>query len=133
MNQQLIKYIQFCIVGFSGMAVDMFFLWLLVDVFSWNLTLSKVSAAELALLNNFLWNDYWTFKKESISGDVKWIVRLLKFHLICLVGMALSVVLLNVFVFGLGWGIYISNFLAIVISSFWNYFMNLKWNWKGCV
>jgi dolichol-phosphate mannosyltransferase len=28
----------------------------------WGLTRSKIIAAEVAVLNNFLWNDLWTFR-----------------------------------------------------------------------
>jgi putative flippase GtrA len=43
--------------------VDMTVLYLLHDPSSlgWALTRSKVVAAELAIVNNFFWNDRWTF------------------------------------------------------------------------
>ena len=41
------RYTKFCVVGVTGMAVDMAILWLLADPsrLGWNLTLSKVIAA----------------------------------------------------------------------------------------
>ncbi len=58
------RYVQFCLVGASGVAVDMFLIFLLASPagLGWSLSLSKVIAAEVALLNNFIWNDLWTFR-----------------------------------------------------------------------
>ena len=58
------RYVRFCLVGGSGVAVDMGIIWLLADprMLGGNLSLSKVIAAEVAICNNFLWNDVWTFR-----------------------------------------------------------------------
>lgn len=58
------KYVKFCLVGGSGVAVDMLVLHALASPrwLGWDLTLSKVLAAEVAICNNFLWNDVWTFR-----------------------------------------------------------------------
>ena len=39
-------------------------LFLLSDptMLGWGLTRSKLIAAEMAIINNFLWNDRWTFR-----------------------------------------------------------------------
>jgi len=39
----------------------MLILWLLKSRVGWPLILSKLVAAEVAIANNFLWNDLWTF------------------------------------------------------------------------
>ncbi len=59
-----LQYVKFCLVGGSGVAVDMLVLHFLASPgwLGWNLTLSKVIAAEVAMFNNFLWNDGWTFR-----------------------------------------------------------------------
>jgi dolichol-phosphate mannosyltransferase len=54
-----------------------------------------------------------------------------RFHLICLAGMVWGVVLLRAQVEGLGWNVYLANFLAIVLVSLWNFGLNLKFGWKG--
>src|SRR5438067_1597346 len=62
------RYAQFCIVGGSGVILDMGVLYLLADpsTLGWNLTLSKVIAAEVAIFNNFLWNELWTFRDVTV-------------------------------------------------------------------
>jgi dolichol-phosphate mannosyltransferase len=128
------RYVQFCLVGGSGLAVDMAILWLLADtaMLGWNLNLSKVVAAEVAIVNNFAWNDLWTFRGLGVERSLWWsrLLRFAKFNLICLAGIALSVALLNAQVRWLGMNVYLANFISIVTVSVWNFLMNLKFGWK---
>jgi dolichol-phosphate mannosyltransferase len=128
------RYAQFCVVGGSGVIVDMGIIWLLASpsALAWDLTVSKVIAAEVALINNFVWNEVWTFRELSAAraGWLQRLSRLLRFNLICAAGIGLSVVLLNVQVYGLGWNVYLSNFIAIVLVSIWNFLLNLKFGWS---
>ena len=52
-----------------------------------------------------------------------------KFNLICLAGIAISIVLLDGQVHFLHLNIYLANLIAIVIASLWNFWMNLKFGW----
>lgn len=128
-----LRYGQFCAVGLTGIVVDMGVLHLLaVGAFlGLNLSLSKAVAAEVALLNNFIWNELWTFRGYGIGGWRKRWLRLLKFNLICLSGIGLSVLLLNLQVKGLGWNLYASNLIAIVVVSVWNFWLNWRFGWSS--
>lgn len=127
------RYVQFCVVGATGVFVDMGVIYLFADpkMLNWNLTSSKLIAAQVALINNFVWNELWTFRELAAarSGWPQRLVRLLKFNLICAAGIGLSVLLLNVQVYGLGMNVYLSNFIAIVLVSLWNFLLNLKFGW----
>ncbi len=128
------KYIRFCLVGGSGVIVDMGILFLLASpgMLGWNLTLSKVIAAEVAIVNNFFWNDIWTFR-DTVSKECakySWLGRLLKFNLICLSGIAISVGLLNLQVYIFHIDMYIANFVSIVLVSLWNFIISMKLGWK---
>ncbi len=133
------RFLRFGIVGFSGVFVDMAVLYLLSDptTLGWGLTRSKVIAAEVAIVNNFLWNDAWTFADMS-SGQRGWqkrFKRFLKFNLVCLGGVGLNVLLLNVMFNFLGFnsfpsGRYVANLIAIAIVTVWNFWLNLKLSWR---
>ncbi len=129
-----LQYVKFCLVGGSGVVVDMGVLHFLASPgwLGWNLTLSKVLAAEVAMFNNFLWNDGWTFRygqgKERCNWR-SWFRRLAKFNLICTAGIVLSVGLLNLQVHWLGVNVYLANFVSIVAVSFWNFFLNRRFGW----
>src|SRR5256885_17093886 len=63
-SERVLQFVKFCLVGGSGTMVDMGVLFLLADprMLGWNVTISKLCAAEIALLSNFTWNELWTFK-----------------------------------------------------------------------
>src|SRR3989442_6730724 len=117
------RYTKFCIVGGSGVVVDMGIIWLLASpsTVGCNLTLSKVIAAEVAIFNNFVWNDIWTFRGLR-AEQTRWLgplLSFLRFNLVCLAGIAFSVLLLNVQVYWLHLNVYLANFISIVLVSVW--------------
>jgi dolichol-phosphate mannosyltransferase len=128
------RFLRFGLVGLSGVFIDMTILYLLSDptTWHWGLTTSKVIASELAIINNFLWNDQWTFRDISSRqpGQYQRLKRFIKFNLICLLGLFFNVLLLNVFFDGFGMNRYLANLLAIIIVTLWNFWINLKLSWR---
>jgi dolichol-phosphate mannosyltransferase len=132
------RFLQFGLVGLTGVVVDMGLLYLLSDptMMGWGLTRSKIIASELAIVNNFLWNDAWTFG-DIARHQQSWVLkfkRFTKFNLVCLMGLTLNVILLNLmfnFLFAnFTWGRYAANLIAIAIVTFWNFWINLKLSWR---
>lgn len=128
------RYVRFGSVGATGVVVDMSVLFLLSapKMLALNLSLSKALAAEIALVNNFVWNELWTFGDISVAQNHlrARLGRFGKFNLICLAGIGLSIVLLNVQVQILGMNVYLANLVAIVLASLWNFVLNLKFSWN---
>jgi putative flippase GtrA len=131
---RVIQFVKFCLVGGTGALVDMTVLFLLADpkTLALNITLSKVLAAEVAMLNNFAWNEIWTFRQTSGARAYHegWFHRLLKFNAICGCGIGLAVLFLNLFHTWLGWNLYASNFTAVMLVTLWNFGMNAGLNWS---
>src|SRR5919109_2484480 len=127
------RFPRFAVVGFTGVLVDMGLLFLLSDsrAFGWGLTRSKVLAAEAAIVNNFLWNDAWTFGDlaKKLGGGRARLKRFAKFNLICAMGLALSVLLLSLQVDILHVNRYVANGVAIVLVTAWNFWMNKAFSW----
>jgi dolichol-phosphate mannosyltransferase len=114
--------------------VDMVILYLIHTTFGFPLTRSKIVAAEIAILNNFLWNDAWTFADVSLRqrGWSARLKRFIKFNLICLGGLILNVLMLNLvynLIFGQRWA-YLANLIAIGLVTIWNFWLNLKLSWR---
>ena len=128
------RFLKCGLVGLSGVFVHMAIFYLLSDAstLGWGLTRSKVIAAEVAVLNNFLWNDLWTFRDlaQQQSGWRKLIKRFVKFNLICLVGIGLNLIILNLLYNYFGVNKYIANLIAIAIVTVWNFWFNLKLSWR---
>ncbi len=127
-------FFRFALVGLSGVFIDMAVLYLLHTGLGLPLTRSKILAAEVAILNNFVWNDLWTFAAISRSqrGWGARFKRFLKFNMICLAGLVLNVLALNLIynlIFGQRWA-YVANLLAIGLVTVWNFWLNLKLSWR---
>ena len=113
--------------------VDMGVLFLLSDprTLSWGLSLSKTLAAETAIVNNFIWNDIWTFQ-DLAAANIGWSARarrFARFNLVCLAGIGINVLLLTVQVHLLRMNVYLANLVAIFLVSVWNFWMNLRFGW----
>ncbi len=126
------KFVRFGIVGFSGVFVNMGVLYVLRDIVNWELTRSLIIAAELAIISNFLWNDLWTFGDISKRqpGNRQRLKRLLKFNTICLMGLILNVLLVNLMFNVFGMNAYLANLIAIVAVTLWNFWINMKLSWR---
>jgi dolichol-phosphate mannosyltransferase len=127
-------FVRFCMVGSFGVLVDMLTLYLLSDpsTLHWGLTRSKIIGAELALISNFLMNDAWTFASRigANRGARAKFQRFLKFNVVCSLGLALNILILNVLFNWFGTNRYVANAIAIVLVTVWNYSLNLKLGWR---
>jgi dolichol-phosphate mannosyltransferase len=128
------RLVRFGLVGISGVFVDMTLLYLLSDptTLGLPLNLGKSIAAEIAIFNNFLWNDAWTFGDLSSSqkGMQKQFKRFLKFNFVCLAGLVLNLLTFDVLVYLLSVNPYLANLIAIAIVTVWNFWLNLKLSWR---
>ena len=75
-----IKIIKFGIVGFTGFIVNYIALRLLRN-YGLTETLSWTFSTELAIVNNFIFNNIWTFKDQEIKGIKQTIFKFLQFNL----------------------------------------------------
>jgi len=125
------RFIKFSSVGLSGMVVNLGLLWLLTTyVFGEKLyMLAAAISIEASVVNNFYWNDVWTFRdKRKRNGNV--IVRLLKFHLSRLLGISTNLAFLYLLTEYLMLYYLLSNIFAIGAGMLVNYLTSDKWVWR---
>jgi dolichol-phosphate mannosyltransferase len=134
LNFPLGLFLRFGLVGLSGVFIDMTILYLLSDpsTLALPLTRSKILAGEIAICNNFFWNDAWTFadvstRQMELHQRLK---RFLKFNVICLAGLLINVVVLNLVFNCLVHNRYLANLVAIAVATVWNFWVNLKLSWR---
>ncbi len=63
-------FIKFAIVGFSGTVIDFLFYNLFIKVFGISPGPAKVFSAEIAIVNNFIFNNFWTFKNRNTNTSL---------------------------------------------------------------
>lgn len=125
-------FIRFAVVGLGGVAVDMGVFALLHKPLGLALTPSAMLSTEIAIINNFLWNDVCTFsdvsqEQQSISQRLQ---RFFKFNLICFLGLILNSLIVNWLFYRFGVNEYIAKLVAIACVTLWNFWLNLKLNWQ---
>jgi dolichol-phosphate mannosyltransferase len=126
------RLLTFLAVGLSGVVIDQAVLYLLRHYLHLPLTRSKLVSAELAIVNNFLWNDRWTFGDLSRLqlGNRQKFRRFIKFNMVCLLGLVLNVLILNGIYNFLWRNEYVANFIAIAMVTVWNFWINVKLSWR---
>ncbi|MEH1907802.1 MAG: glycosyltransferase [Nostoc sp.] len=126
------RFLRFGLVGLSGVFVDLTVFYLLRTVIHLGLTRSTILSAGVAIINNFLWNDLWTFgdisqKQRDPHQRFK---RFLKFSAICLAGVILQALIINFLYNVLGINEYLAKLMAIAVATIWNFWINLKLSWR---
>lgn len=122
------RLLKFVLVGTSGVGVNTVVLYLGHEVGGLPLLLASVLAVETAIISNFLWNNLWTFSQSSFTWR-----RLLKFNLVSLGGLVITVVVLYTLVQYFALHYLIANLLAIGAATIWNFLLNSLWTWGGAL
>ncbi len=81
--------VKFGLVGFTGTVVDFFFYKVFINSLGFTPATAKGVSAEIAILNNFLLNNFWTFRYRKTKTNI-W-QKLGIFNLVSLGGLVLGV------------------------------------------
>jgi dolichol-phosphate mannosyltransferase len=120
--------LKFAAVGISGVGVNSFFLWFFTDVAKIHYMISSPMAVELAVLSNFLLNNYWTFRDADNRSSFA--ARMLKFHVTAAGGFVINYLFLVGLTELAGMYYLLSNLVGILAGFLWNYAVNVKWTWR---
>ena len=118
----ILRWLKFNLVGWMGVLIQLAVLTVLSAWLDVHYLLATMLAVEAALVHNFLWHQRWTWAdRPRTSRSGTWF-RLAKFNAtngaISLLG---NLVLMHVFVGGLGFPVLGANLLAIGICSLVNF------------
>jgi dolichol-phosphate mannosyltransferase len=123
------RVFKFGLVGISGIVVNLGILYFLVEFLLVNKDLASTVAIEFAILNNFLWNDLWTFPSdENRKLPNRW-HRLVAFNIVSAGGALIN---LGIFVILTKWfAVYYmaAQFIGILIGFIWNFMVNRRFTW----
>lgn len=116
----ILKFLKFCVVGFSGMVVDFGTTWLCKEKLGWNKYVSNSIGFVLAATNNYLWNRLWTFQSTNTNIPVEYG----KFFLISIIGLGINNLVVFLLHGKLKMNFYLAKLLAIGVVTIWNFTMN---------
>jgi len=128
MNKPLKTFIKYGIVGISGTIISMSVLYTLTDIFNIYYLISGLIAIEISLLNNFFWNDRWTFLHNNNMNSVH--IRLIDYHIVSLAGALINIMFLYILTSWIGLYYLLSNLIAIMGVFIINYIINTRITWK---
>lgn len=118
----ILKFLKFCIVGFSGMVVDFGFTWLCKEKFKWNKYVSNSIGFVLAATNNYIWNRWWTFQSDNTNIPIEYG----KFLMISVIGLGLNNLVIYLLHEKLNLNFYLAKLIAIGAVTIWNFVMNYR-------
>jgi putative flippase GtrA len=90
------------------------------------LVIASILSTEMAIVNNFCWNDRWTFGRRHLSLN-----RFALFNLVSLAGLVITTSTLWLLVRHLGFYYLAANLLGIALATAWNFVANSLWTWGG--
>jgi len=130
-TKEHLRFLKFCIVGLSGVVVSEGALWFFTEITSLLYLVSAVLSTELAIINNFAWNDAWTFRDRISDPSIKSALRrLLRFNLARIGSIIVGLTVLAILTEALRIHYLISNLFAICVAVLWNYFMSTHLVWE---
>jgi len=116
----ILKFLKFCVVGFSGMIVDFGTTWILKEKVKLNRYIANSCGFVLAASSNYMLNRIWTFESQNPEIATEFV----SFFAISLFGLGLNNLILWLFSDKLKFNFYLSKILATGVVTLWNFGMN---------
>ena len=123
-----IRFILFCMVGVSGIFVQLLttgFSMLLINQFSTSQTVGIFAA----MTSNYFLNNYITFQERRLKS-LDLLRGLVSFYFICSLG-AFANIAVATYIFSLSSNWLISSFLGAVFGAVWNFTLSSIFTWKS--
>ena len=118
----LFKFFKFIVVGFSGLIVDFSITFLLKEKLKIHRYIANSAGFTIAASTNYLLNRLWTFE----SNNPKVLQEFGTFFIISVIGLLINNFFL--FLFERKLKFYYAKFLAIMVTSLWNFSANYYLN-----
>ncbi len=118
------RLFRFGVVGLTGVAVNLVVIQVLFGQLHWPALPSSAIAVELSVVNNFIWNNWWTFGQRTISP-----VRFARFNVVSLGGLAITSAVFAILVQRLAVYYLLAQLVGIGAATAWNFAASVFWTW----
>jgi putative flippase GtrA len=116
----LIKFIRFCLVGFSGIFVDFGTTYLFKEIFKVQKYVSNAIGFTLAATSNYFLNHFWTFS----TANSRIVREFSQFFIIAVIGLGINTSIIWLLNGKLKVNFYVSKLVATIIVTLWNFLIN---------
>jgi dolichol-phosphate mannosyltransferase len=122
-----IRFINFAIVGLTGVVVHLFVLKAVMALGA-GFTTSQAVATLVAMTSNFFTNNVLTYRDRRLKG-LRMMTGLLVFYVICGIG-ALSNIGVAAWLYGQSTGWWAAGLAGSIVSAVWNYTVSSQLLWR---
>jgi len=122
------KIFKFGIVGISGIVVNLAILKLLLMA-GISGYISLFFAIAFSILNNFIWNDFWTFRSSPKRHSTSLWHRLWLFYTVSAGGAIINYGIAMALTSLAGMNIFLSDGIGILVGFGWNFLVNRRFTW----
>jgi dolichol-phosphate mannosyltransferase len=117
---------KFLVVGGTGLVLNNAALYAFYQMLRLPLVVASALAVALAISNNYILNDRWTFERHAASFR-----RFLRFSLVSLASLTITTLTLWALVTLLDVHYLVANVVGIALGAASNFIGNLYWTWSG--
>jgi putative flippase GtrA len=121
-QKTIVQFVRFCVVGGSGVFVDMGITTLFVELVGLDPRLAAMFGFCVAVVSNFTLNRLWTFSDQAKTSRA---FSFTGFLAICSVGMGISIGVMHLCMVYLGMAAYpwyyLARFIGIGVATVWNF------------
>jgi dolichol-phosphate mannosyltransferase len=114
-------------VGLSGTLVNLGLLWVLASL-GMDHFLAALLATEVSIINNFIWNDCWTFKTTDPRGR-SFLARFIRFQTFASITALMTLGLFSLFYQAFKFHYLLAQFCAIGFATLVNFSINSWLTW----
>ena len=123
-----LRFLLFCLVGLTGVAIHMAILQLVLSFTGMRFAVAQTIATVGAIAWNFALNNMVTYRDQRLAGWA-FISGLLRFQIVCGIG-AVSNVGIASLMYGQDAGWWLAGLTGAVMGAVWNYMVSAIWVWR---
>lgn len=116
----ILKFIKFCIVGFSGVFVDFGITFICKEYLKIQKYIANSCGFVMAASSNYLMNRIWTFH----SSNPNIALEFTRFFIIALIGLLINLLIIWALTGKFRVNFYLSKLVATIIVTLWNFLIN---------
>lgn len=116
----LLKFIKFCMVGFSGVFIDFGTTFICKEFLKIQKYIANTFGFILAATSNYFLNRIWTF--HSVNPNI--MLEFTRFFIIALIGLCINLLIIWAMSGKFRINFYISKFVATLVVTIWNFLIN---------
>ncbi len=121
-------FISYSMIGLIGLVVHTVSLYIFHIIINFHFDEAQILATCIAIVNNYLLNNYLTFQVKSLSG-ARFLFGYLKFSVICISGATISY-LLALYTYNYSFNWLLSGLIGSFAAGYWNYTLNKYFTWS---